>query len=204
MKANYSKENLESIVKDSYSIAEVARKLGLVDKGSTFKTIKKYITKYNLDTSHFTGLAWRKGKKDTYVNKLDDILKDGINYGSNRLLTRLVKAGLKQYECEKCKISSWQGNAITLELHHINGDHYDNTINNLQILCPNCHSQTETYRSRTHTKKKIDRITTLINEEKECPICHKKFKGQRSTTKFCSRECYVKSVKKINGMSEAQ
>lgn len=55
MKANYSKENLEKIVKGSYSISDVARALELVPKGSTFKTIKKYIEKYKLDTSHFTG-----------------------------------------------------------------------------------------------------------------------------------------------------
>lgn len=55
MKANYSKENLEKIIKGSYSISDVARALELVPKGSTFKTIKKYIEKYKLDTSHFTG-----------------------------------------------------------------------------------------------------------------------------------------------------
>lgn len=55
MKADYSKENLKKIVKESFSLAEVARKLGLKEKGSYTVTIKKYISKYQLDTSHFTG-----------------------------------------------------------------------------------------------------------------------------------------------------
>ena len=198
MKADYSKENLEQIVKDSYSVCEVARKLGLKDKGSTLKTIKKYISIYGIDTSHFTGQNWRKNKSKTYINKLEDILKPNTNYGSNRLLKRLVEEGIKLYECEKCHNSTWMGESLTLELHHIDGDHYNNSLENLQILCPNCHSQTPTYRSRTKSKTtKPERITKKINVEKECPVCHKMFKGHKSTTIFCSRDCYNKYLKKI-------
>ena len=145
MKADYSKENLEQIVKDSYSVCEVARKLGLKDKGSTLKTIKKYISIYGIDTSHFTGQNWRKGKTQTYLNKLENILKPNINYGSNRLLKRLVEEGIKPYECEKCHNSTWMGESLTLELHHIDGDHYNNSLENLQILCPNCHAMTDSH-----------------------------------------------------------
>lgn len=197
MKADYSKENLEQIVKDSVSVREVARKLGLKDKGSTLKTIKKYISLYGIDSSHFTGQNWRKNKSKTYINKLEDILKPNTNYGSNRLLKRLVEEGIKSYECEKCRNSTWMGESLTLELHHIDGDHYNNSLENLQILCPNCHSQTPTYRSRTKSKTtKPERITKKINVEKECPTCHRMFKGHRSATVFCSRDCYEKSLKK--------
>lgn len=196
MKADYSKENLEPIVKESYSFAEVIRKLGLQPVGSTFKTVKKYISFYNINVDHFSGQNWRKGKKQTYVNKLEDILKDNTNYGSHRLLKRLVDEGIKSYECEKCHTYEWMGEKLTLELHHIDGNHYNNTLENLQILCPNCHSQTPKFRSRVkRVKEEPKRITLLINEEKECPICHKIFKGIKSKTIYCSRDCYNKSLK---------
>ena len=55
MKYIYTKENLEPIVKESFSYAEVLRKIGRKDVGSNFRTLRKYIEQYNLDTSHFTG-----------------------------------------------------------------------------------------------------------------------------------------------------
>ena len=102
MKTDYSKENLEAIVKESYSLTDVIKKLGLQPVGSTFKTVQKYISTYGINTEHFSGQNWRKGKKQTYVNKLEDILKPNTNYGSSRLLKRLIDEGIKPYECEKC------------------------------------------------------------------------------------------------------
>ena len=66
-----------------------------------------------------------------------------------RLLS--YRLGLKENKCEICGTSEWLGNPIQCELHHINGDPTDNRIENLQILCPNCHSQTDNFRSRNRT-----------------------------------------------------
>ena len=73
--------------------------------------------------------------------------------------------------CERCNISQWNNEPITLELHHINGDHYDNTYDNLQILCPNCHSQTKNFRNKhqdvsTKLNNKVsdDQIIKIISE----------------------------------------
>lgn len=74
-------------------------------------------------------------------NKLENILKENTNFKSDTLKYRLVKEGLKQWKCEKCGNEGvWEGKELVLELHHINGNHYDNRLENLQILCPNCHS----------------------------------------------------------------
>ena len=64
----------------------------------------------------------------------------------------MYKLGLKENRCEICGITEWQGKSIQCELHHINGNPTDNRIENLQILCPNCHSQTDNFRSRNRTK----------------------------------------------------
>lgn len=61
-----------------------------------------------------------------------------INY--SKLKSKLIRDGLKENKCELCGISTWQGVDLTLQLHHKDGNHYNNNLNNLAILCPNCHS----------------------------------------------------------------
>jgi 5-methylcytosine-specific restriction endonuclease McrA len=64
------------------------------------------------------------------------------------LKSRLINGGIKAARCEACGIDEWLGAALSLELHHMNGDGMDNRIENLQLLCPNCHSQTDTWGGR--------------------------------------------------------
>lgn len=156
MKANYSKENLEILVKESFSLAEVLRKLGLRDVGSNFITLKKYIIEYGLNIDHFTGKLWNKGKTeatDKRVGKLniEDVFNNNIKIKSSNLKEKLFILKYKERKCECCGVGEeWQGKPLTLELHHIDGNHNNNNLDNLQILCPNCHSQTDSFR-----KKKI-------------------------------------------------
>ena len=80
---------------------------------------------------------------------IEEILVEDSNYQSSKLKKRLIEAGLKEDICEKCgNTGEWQGKPLTLQVHHINGNHRDNRIENLQILCPNCHTQTENYGSK--------------------------------------------------------
>ena len=105
MKERYEKESFSKIVSESYSIAEVSRKLGLRQAGGAYSTIAKYIKKYELDTSHFTGQCWNFEKAHSELTSLiplEDILKEGTNYKSHYLKLRLVEAGIKEYICEKC------------------------------------------------------------------------------------------------------
>ena len=196
MKEYYKQEFLEEIVKKSYSISDVARHLGLVTKGSNFKTIRKYIDKYNIDTSHFTGMLWSKGLK--YINKtsripLNEILKENTNFSSTALKHRLIFEGIKEYKCEECGISTWNNKEITLELHHINGNHYDNRLENLIILCPNCHSQTSTWKRSTNNVIKPKNFKK--GYDKICPICNTEFKSDKKSRIYCSRKCYNQSLK---------
>lgn len=200
MKDHYKKENLEKIVAESYSIAEVIRKIGLVDKGSTFNTIKKYISLYELDTSHFRGQTWNKGMGGTDLAsmvKLSDVLQENVNYKPTNLKKRLIADGIKENVCEICGCNGeWQGKPITLELHHINGNHYDNRIENLQILCPNCHSQTNSFRRRNEVrgeKPKTERKTYPCI----CKNCGKEFNGGKRQQSFCGVECYYEYKNKL-------
>ena len=147
----------KEIAKESFSIAEMCRKLGIKAKGGNYQTIKSKIKLYNIDTSHFTGQVWNKGKKYRLTNtarSLEEVLTENSTYQSNKLRRRLIESGLKEHKCEKCGATEWLGKPIKLELHHINGNKTDNRLENLQILCPNCHSYTDTYRAKN--KKRYD------------------------------------------------
>ena len=154
------------IVKESYSLAEVIRKSGLQVAGGNYETTKNRIKKLNLDTSHFTGQSWNKGKKlgsNYYGNlkPLKEVLVENSNYQSYKLLKRLFSEGLKEHKCECCGLTKWQSSEIPLELHHINGIHSDNRLENLQVLCPNCHALTDNYRGKNKGKSAQKEISNV-------------------------------------------
>lgn len=135
----FSEEEVRKIVAESYSIREVARKMGYEPNGgSTASSLKKMIEEYQIDTSHFTGQGWNKGNYDYSKFDLGTYKKRGQS-----TIKPLVQ--LRGRKCECCGNTEWLGNPINLEIHHINGDRTDNRLENLQLLCPNCHSYTENY-----------------------------------------------------------
>lgn len=79
---------------------------------------------------------------------MPELLVAGTYRCRNNVKIRLIKEGLKANCCERCGLSRWRGEPITMALHHINGDRLDNRLENLQLLCPNCHSQTDTFSGR--------------------------------------------------------
>lgn len=83
-----------------------------------------------------------------WVMPLEELLVVGRKTNRDHLKQRLVKAGLKENRCEQCGIAQWRGKPLSMHLHHVNGDGHDNRLENLQLLCGNCHSQTDTYGGR--------------------------------------------------------
>ena len=203
---SYDKEKLQSIINKCNSKAKVLKELGLSAIGGNYNTLNNLIKKYNLDISHFKGCGWKKNKKgtnDVCFFKLNDVLQNQTSYKSSSLLKRLISNQIKEYKCENCGIVEWNNKPISLELHHIDGDHNNNFLDNLQILCPNCHSQTFNYRGRNVKKTGSNSKGFKQFYDKQLPICTckncgKEFKSDRydKIRLFCCRECYNQYLRK--------
>lgn len=178
----YIKEVLEITVKESLSISDICKKMNIKPVGGNYKTIKKYINLYGIDKSHFTGQGWNTGDKFKKFNKeydLEDILIENSNYTNNtNLKKKLLSKKLIEYKCNICNLSNWMNKKIVLHLDHINGDNLDNRLENLRLLCPNCHSQTDTYcgKNQNQNQKEKEKYYCDCGNEKQkkskmCRIC---------------------------------
>jgi hypothetical protein len=134
---NYTDEQVVQKCKEVNSMAELLKALDLRIAGGNYNNMRKTLQRLNLDCSHWTGSAWNTGQR----------LKDWSEYNKlSSLKPHLIKE--RGHQCEKCKITEWQGNPIPLEVEHSNGDRTDNRKENLELLCCNCHALTPTWRGR--------------------------------------------------------
>lgn len=154
---SWSDDQLTVAVAESYSVRMVILKLGLVPAGGNYSHVTRRISELKLDISHFLGKQWNAGsirKSDYSGTPLQQLLVDGSNVQSYKLKRKLFRAGLKNQECELCgwaKVSI--DGRLPLELDYINGKHSDNRIENLRILCPNCHSLQATHRGKNKRRR---------------------------------------------------
>lgn len=139
----HTDEFIIDVCNNANSMSEAAATLEM-----HFNTFKRHAERLSVYKPNQSGKGLSKKDNGNKI-KLEEIL-DGKHpqYQTNKLRIRLIKEGIKEHKCESCGITDWNNNPISLELDHIDGDRTNHSLNNLRILCPNCHSQTSTYRGK--------------------------------------------------------
>jgi len=185
MKPKYSKEQVEEAVASSYSWADVCNKLMGQHLSGSRAHMKKRSDNLGIDYSHFSSAHWRRG--GCKPAPLEDFLSNKLPCTSHTLKMKLFKAGIKEQRCEKCGASEWCGELLPLDLDHIDRNHFNNALENLMILCPNCHA-IKTRKQRAAARKPRPPKTSV-----KCGGCDKRV-NLRNKSGLC-RDCMVRPTK---------
>lgn len=161
MKREYAIDKLIENADKCVNMLDLCHRMGIENVGGEdYKEVRNLAKELGIElVFSYKKIYWNKNSSPM---DLKDILVENSSYkNTNRLKDRLIKEGIKKYKCEnpECGLSEWHGKPISLQLHHINGNHHDNRLENLQLLCPNCHSQTENYAGRNSGKMNNKAIT---------------------------------------------
>lgn len=171
-------DSLQPVVQNSFSVAEVLRKLGMIANGGTHSYVSRRIKQLGIDTSHFSGIAWRKGKIANNRLGWQQILvvkPIGYKEKTSKLRRALIESG-RPHCCEECgQGDEWNSKPLVLQIDHKNTKTNDNRPSNVRFLCPNCHTQTETYgKTKTRPARRCQcgvKIKSSRNKSGICQTC---------------------------------
>lgn len=152
---NYTDEELQNIIDNSCSYHDVLIRVGLSERSGNFQTLHRIVKERNLSYEQLSknriNHMSNNGKNSVRKHQipLNEILIENSTYTNMSCLKkRLLDEDILKYQCSICGISEWNGKPLSLQIDHKNGKHTDNRLGNLRLLCPNCHSQTETFAGR--------------------------------------------------------
>lgn len=174
-KYDWNLEKIKEAVKESVNFTEVLNKLEIPRQGNNSKTLRKILDDNNIDYSHFTGRA--RSYNTNYINA-SEYLDNSKKITSAKLKEKLLKENLIENKCAICGLTEWQNKPIVLQLHHIDGNNQNNSLPNLQLLCPNCHSQTDNYCGNANKNDKV----------KYCRLCGKPISPTATLCVKCSNQ----------------
>lgn len=172
----HNEELLKSCIKDSSTYAQILRKIGIRDSGCNYRSLRRALKRFKIEFS--PNNIYRQSSKKI---ELSEILVEHSTYtNTKKLKRRLIKEGHLEEKCYNCNLREWLSKSIPLQLEHKNGRRTDCRPENLTLLCPNCHAQTETYCGKNKGKYKeaseikekvmMQRINAKIEDIKDIQI----------------------------------
>jgi hypothetical protein len=165
MKREYAIDKLIENADKCVNMLDLCHKMGIENVGGEdYKEVKELAKELGIELK----FSYKRNVLTNYHPKINisDILVEGSTYkDATKLKKRLFAEGLKEEKCENCGITEWQGKPISLQIHHINGVHNDNRLENIQILCPNCHSQTDTYSGKNSKRENNTKYSNAIKKK---------------------------------------
>lgn len=129
-------------VQQSICWSDLLRLMGLSPHGSNSKTVKDRCTRLGLSVEHFS-LSDARARNNKQLDQ--SLLTNNSTAHRSSIRKIVLQDNLLPYKCNRCGITEWQGEELTLQLDHIDGDITNNQLSNLRFLCPNCHSLTPTF-----------------------------------------------------------
>lgn len=152
-------DDVRQVVKETFSAAEACRRLGMSTQGSATR-FRKYLKDNEIDFSHWTGQLWSKGKTSLEDKRIkstgstyEDVFCEDSSANATYVKSLIIRKQLLPYKCSVCDMNPiWNGKELKLQMDHINGNKRDQRLENLRMICPNCHSQTETFGSKNKSK----------------------------------------------------
>lgn len=137
-------QRIIDVCKNAVSMSSACAELGM-----HWNTFVKYAKELGCYKPNQGGKGTHK--KTSHCYDINDILSGKYpGYQTFKLKNRLLSLGIKENKCEICGITEWNGKPLNMELHHIDGNKNNNSLENLQILCPNCHAQTDNFRAKNN------------------------------------------------------
>lgn len=148
-------EEFRQLIQESSSYNNFLQRIGMSHGRSSNDIVKRRCEQLNISTSHFKSMNLNKHNGNNKTPMEEILIENSTYKNTSRLKERLINEHYLEYKCACCgNTGEWLNKPLILQLDHINGNHQDNRIENLRLLCPNCHTQTETYGSKRGAKSK--------------------------------------------------
>lgn len=180
---NITKEILQEYVNECNSMQALCRKLGYASNGHNYKTVQRYLDKYNIDTSN-----WFYQRVPKQHREFANVFCENSSATQATLRRWYVRGQYSEYVCSICgQQPFWNGKELVLTLDHINGNNHDNRLTNLRWVCPNCDRQLPTFGFRNH-KKEIKELKEIKLKQKHnfCKHCGVEISARAKLCVSCS------------------